>query len=224
VPDQYLLETVECQGRQVVLAGGEGVTAPLYAAYAGRHLGVRFYLHGDSCRTRASRPPCPQLDELGKPLFEHRGIQPSTTSRRDRIGGMPSVQGDLASCPRRDESVGLHTSGRRRGTNRWCGSARRRTSTRTAEVQYSYPSRHFTTANPNRRLGHSPDAHSDYTFGAATLYETDNFGRTTAGHRAVDQDVAGTGNEPSIAWARCSRMRYVARQLGIKTCIGHGTL
>ena len=40
------------------------------------HLGVRFYVHGDVVPDGRIPLTMPQLDEMGTPLFNRRGIQP----------------------------------------------------------------------------------------------------------------------------------------------------
>ena len=77
VPDQYILKTIEYEGRPVVVVTGHGRTGVLYAAYRlAEHFGVRFYMHGDVIPDRRIAPAMPQLDEIRKPLFDRRGIQP----------------------------------------------------------------------------------------------------------------------------------------------------
>ncbi len=89
-PDQYILKTVEHQGRCIVAVTGHGSTGPLYAAYRlAEHLGVRFYMHGDVVPERRITLKIPGLDEVGKPLFDRRGIQPFHDFPKDPTGGTP---------------------------------------------------------------------------------------------------------------------------------------
>ncbi len=76
-PQQYLLKTVE-NGREatLIIVGGDPI-GTLYGAYRfAEHLGVRFYLHGDTIPDQRIALEIPNLNETGKPLFETRGIQP----------------------------------------------------------------------------------------------------------------------------------------------------
>ena len=76
--EQYLLKTIRRSDGRVVLviAGGDSI-GTLYGAYRlAEHLGVRFYLHGDVLPDKQVSLELPTLDEVGKPLFAVRGIQP----------------------------------------------------------------------------------------------------------------------------------------------------
>src|SRR3990170_2954116 len=87
---QYLLKTVEngkdasaalpaaggLRSTRLLIVGGDAI-GTLYGAYRfAEHLGVRFYLHGDTIPDERIALKIPDLNETGKPLFETRGIQP----------------------------------------------------------------------------------------------------------------------------------------------------
>ena len=77
-PEQYLLRTMSSSGgtKLVLLVGGDN-TGTLYAAYRfAEHLGVRFYLSGDTIPDGKIALSLPNLNEIGRPLFSIRGIQP----------------------------------------------------------------------------------------------------------------------------------------------------
>jgi hypothetical protein len=88
-PQQYLIKTFVSRAssprfegetpstRKVLLITGGDSIGTLYAAYRfAEHLGVRFYLHGDTIPDERIALKIPDLDERGKPLFDTRGIQP----------------------------------------------------------------------------------------------------------------------------------------------------
>ncbi len=76
-PQQYLLKTIAFGDHQAVLITGGDSIGTLYAAYRfAEHLGVRFYMHGDTIPDNHIALKMPKLDEKGKPLFNLRGIQP----------------------------------------------------------------------------------------------------------------------------------------------------
>jgi len=76
-PQQYLLKTIAFGDHQAVLITGGDSIGTLYAAYRfAEHLGVRFYMHGDTIPDKRIALKMPKLDEKGKPLFNLRGIQP----------------------------------------------------------------------------------------------------------------------------------------------------
>lgn len=228
-PDQYLLKTIECKSRTIIVAGGEGVTAPLYAAYRfAEHLGVRFYLHGDVVPDVRVAPTVPQLDELGQPLFEHRGIQPFHDFPEGPdwwdAEAYKAVLTQLSKL--RMNFFGLHTypeGGVGPEPLVWIGPPAELEDDGT--VTASYPARHFTTANPTGAWGYAPLKTGDYSFGAAGLFDSDNFGPDY-----MRDTAPWTKLSPAQSNALFDRMGDLladtftfARQLGIKTCLGTET-
>ena len=75
--EQYVLRTLRGGDRTIVLVAGGDPVGTLYGAYRlAEHLGVRFYLEGDVVPDRQTDGALPELDEIGRPLFDRRGIQP----------------------------------------------------------------------------------------------------------------------------------------------------
>ncbi len=76
-PQEYVLRTIRSEGRRFLLIVGGDDLGTLYGGYRlAEHLGVGFYLHGDSIPDRRIRLEVPTIDEQRRPLFEIRGIQP----------------------------------------------------------------------------------------------------------------------------------------------------
>ena len=76
-PEQYLLADSLWKDRPILVVAGGDPIGTLYGAYRlAEHLGVRFYLHGDVIPDRKIPLALPPMHELGKPLFDRRGIQP----------------------------------------------------------------------------------------------------------------------------------------------------
>jgi len=66
---QYLIKTINSRGRQTLLITGGDSIGTLYAAYRfAEHLGVRFYMHGDTIPDERIALKIPDMDETGKPL------------------------------------------------------------------------------------------------------------------------------------------------------------
>jgi len=97
---QYLIKTIVSRAssprfegetpstRQALLITGGDSIGTLYAAYRfAEHLGVRFYMHGDTIPDERIALAIPDLDEKGKPLFETRGGNP-TLPRFSRGAGL----------------------------------------------------------------------------------------------------------------------------------------
>jgi hypothetical protein len=226
---QYVLKTVQHEGRPIVVVGGTGSQGALYGAYRfAEHLGVRFYMHGDVVPDRQEAIDLPQLDEVGKPLFDRRGIQPfhdfpegpdwwDTDEYKAIIGQLPKMGMNF---------FGLHTypeGGVGPEPLTWIGLPD--VVSPDGTVKASYPSRHFTTANPTGAWGYRPMKTGDYAFGAAALYDCDDF---APGYMRIE----GLWNQmsPEECNALFDRMGRLlaetftfARRLGVKTCIGTET-
>jgi len=85
-PEHYLLKTIHRDGRKIVLIAGGDPLGTLYGTYRfAEHLGVGFYLHGDTIPDKRMVLHLPDLDERGRPLSE--GSYLFTISRKALIGG-----------------------------------------------------------------------------------------------------------------------------------------
>ena len=89
---QFLLRKIAGDRHEFILVAGGDSTGTLYAAYRlAERFGVRFYLHGDTLPDRQINLELPEVDELGKPRFELRGINPWARMWRALICGMPQI-------------------------------------------------------------------------------------------------------------------------------------
>jgi hypothetical protein len=233
-PQQFLLKTWKRGDRTLLLVVGGDPLGTLYGAYRlAEHLGARFYLHGDVLPDKQTALEMPILDETGKPLFDRRGIQPfhdfpegSDWWDRDTykavIGQLPKMGMNF---------FGLHTypeSGVGPEPIVWIGPPNEIAAD--GHVKASYPARHFTTVNANGAWGYRSTRTGDYVFGAAELFDRDNYGADYM--RDAPPWSFGT-NDPQKAMSpeQCNalftRMGDLladafgfAHRLGIKTCIG----
>ncbi|MFH1716120.1 MAG: malectin domain-containing carbohydrate-binding protein [Planctomycetota bacterium] len=227
--EQYLLKTFDLANRQVVLVAGGDPIGTLYAAYRfAEHLGVRFYLHGDVVPDERIALRIPDLDERGKPLFETRGIQPF----HDFPEGPDWWNADdykaiMAQLPKlRMNFFGLHTypqGGVGPEPTVWIGLPGDFNEDGT--VKFSYPSRHFTTANVTGAWGYEPTKTGDYTFGAGQMFESDDYGPdymhgmnpwTQLSGEKANELFDRMGNTLAEAFG-------YAHALGVKTCVGTET-
>ena len=178
--EQYVLKTLQHEGRPVLLVAGGDATGTLYAAYRfAEHLGVRFYLHGDVIPDKQIALELPTLDETRKPLFDRRGIQPfhdfpegpdwwSRDGYKAILGQLPKMGMNF---------FGLHTYPEGDVGPEplvWIGPPREIAPD--GKVKASYPSRHFTTSNVTEAWGYRPGKTSDYVFGAAEMFDRDDYG------------------------------------------------
>ena len=227
--EQYALKTLRRDGRPVLLVGGGDDIGALYGAYRfAERLGVRFYLHGNVIPDRPIPPDLPALDETRKPLFDCRGIQPF----HDFPEGPDWWNGDaykaiLGQLPKMGMNFfGLHAypeSSVGPEPVVWIGPAGEIAAD--GSVKASYPSRHFTASNVTGAWGYRGAKTSDYVFGAAELFDRDDFGAEYM-RGALPWDKMS----PTHCNAVFDRMGKLlddafvfARRLGIKTCIGTET-
>jgi len=226
---QYVLKMIQHEQRPMLMVTGIGDAGLLYAAYRfAEHLGVRFYLDGDVVPDKQIALTMPQLNEVGKPLFELRGIQPfhdfpegpdwwNADAYKAILGQLPKLRMNF---------FGLHTypeGGVGPEPLVWIGTPGDFDDK--GKVKSSYPSRHFTTSNVTGAWGYRPTKTSDYFFGAADLFDRDDY--------AADY-MQGTDPWTKMPPEQCNglfdRMGEVlhdtfefADRLGIKTCLGTET-
>jgi len=228
-PQQYLLKTVTFRKQQAVLVTGGDSIGTLYAAYRlAEHLGVRFYLHGDTIPDKRIALKMPDLDEKGKPLFNLRGIQPfhdfpegpdwwNTDDYKAIIAQLPKLRMNF---------IGFHTYPQGNvgpEPTVWIGMTEDFNEDGT--VKFSYPSRHFTTANITGAWGYKPAKTSDYSFGAAQMFEHDDYGSDYM--RGMNPWTQLSGEKANELFNRMgSTLKEAfeyAHALGVKTCAGTET-
>lgn len=224
--EEYLLKTVQRGGRTVaVVTGGSGI-GTLYAAYRfAEKMGVRFELHGDVVPDAAIPFAIPDLDCHGRPLFDRRGIQPF----HDFPEGPDWWNADhykavLAQLPKMGMNFfGLHTYPEGSvgpeptvwiGLSEDIGPG--------GKVASSYPSRHFTTRTGG--WGCPPRNTGDYFFGAADLYERDDFGADyMIGRSPLPRDRSESNALFNDFGTILHDVFTYAKDLGIATCLGTET-
>jgi len=224
--EQYLIKAVHHDGRPVILVAGGDAIGTLYGAYRlAEQMGVRFYLEGDVIPDRRMRPGINVVEELGKPLFDRRGIQPfhdfpegpdwwNTDGYKAILGQLPKLRMNF---------FGLHTypeGGVGPEPVVWIG--RPDETLPDGRVKASYPSRHFTTLNGT--WGYHSMKTGDYSYGAAALYDRDDYGVDYMKGMSPWPKTPEDQNElfGRMASLLGNSFRF-ARQLGIKTCIGTET-
>jgi len=228
-PQQYLLKTLKDRTKPTLLIVGGDPVGTLYAAYRfAEKLGVRFYLHGDTVPDEHIALKIPDLDETGKPLFSTRGIQPfhdfpegpdwwNTDDYKAVIAQLPKLRMNF---------FGLHTypqGGVGPEPTVWIGMPGDFNEDGT--VKFSYPSRHFTAANVTGAWGYQPAKTGDYTFGAAQLFERDDFGPDyMQGMNPWTQLSQANANELFNRMGGVLKEAFeYAQALGVKTCVGAET-
>jgi hypothetical protein len=228
-PQQYLLKTISTRRRPVVLITGGDSIGTLYAAYRfAEHLGVRFYMHGDTIPDKQITLKIPKLDEKGTPLFNMRGIQPfhdfpegpdwwNTDDYKAIIAQLPKMRMNF---------FGLHTyppGGVGPEPTVWIGMPG--DSNKDGTVKFSYPSRHFATPNTTGSWGYKPAKTGNYAFGAAQIFERDDYGPDyMRGMNPWPQLSPVKSNELFDRMGETLKEAFeYAQSLGVKTCLGTET-
>ena len=177
-PQEYRLES---SGESLEIAGGSDIGV-LYGAYAyAEKLGIRFELNGDIIPDRTIPLRIPQLDETHKPLFELRGLQPfhdfpegpdwwTQDEWRLYLGQAVKMRMNF---------VGLHTypfHNKDLGPEPlvWTGVPEDVNADGTVKV--ADEASWYTTAKLMPYGCYAPAKTSDYEFGAAEVFPTDDYG------------------------------------------------
>jgi len=222
----YLLKTVAIRNQQAVLIAGGDSIGTLYGAYRfAEHLGVRFYLHGDTIPDDRIALKIPDLDEKGKPLFNLRGIQPfhdfpegpdwwNTDDYKAVIAQLPKMRMNF---------FGLHTypqGGAGPEPTVWIGLAEDVESD--GRVKFSSPASYQNTLRGN--WGYSAKNTGEFNFGAAQLFERDDYGPEVMFDMMPWPKTPEQRNEVFNRVGDMLKEAFeYAHTLGVKTCVGTET-
>jgi hypothetical protein len=230
-PEEYWLKTVSQGGRRHVLIAGGDALGALYGVYAFlEKLGVRFYLDGDVVPDERFEYKAPDIDEIARPLFKLRGIQPfhdfpegpdwwNEDTYKAVLGQLPKLRMNF---------FGLHTypeKGPNAEPTVWIGPPGE--AGRDGRVTASYPSSYQNTARVNPgsyNWGFRAKKTSEFHFGAGELFESDAFGPEVMDGLMPEPKSAESSNELFNRTADMLRGAFTfARALGVKTCVGTET-
>jgi hypothetical protein len=225
-PQQYLIKSDSEHGpKSILIAGGDDI-GTLYGAYRFiEHLGVRFYLHGDTIPDGKIPFEIPDINETGRPLFELRGIHPfhdfpegpdwwNKNDYKAIISQLPKLRMNF---------FALHTypeKGPNAEPTVWIGLPEDIEAD--GKVKFSYPSSYQNTLRGN--WGYAPKKTSEFNFGSSMLFDRDDYG---------PEVMFGLMPEPKSP-EQCNKLFNdtadmlkevftYAHSLGIKTCVGTET-
>ena len=223
---EYRLKTIVRRQTQTLFIAGGDDAATLYGAYRlAEHLGVRFYLHGDVVPDERIAFTIPVLDERTAPLFPLRGIQPfhdfpegpDWWNKDDYlavIGQLPKLRMNF---------FGLHTypeGAPNAEPTTWIGVPG--DIGEGGQVKFSYPSSYMNTLRGN--WGYAAKKTRDYAFGAADLFERDDFGSEMMWGHIPNPTTPEASNEVFERAGGLLRDAFsFARQVGVQTCVGTET-
>lgn len=224
-PQQYMLKTCSQDGRRVLLVVGGDDVGALYGAYRlAEHLGVRFFLHGDVIPDKQIAWGLPELDEIGKPLFELRGLNPwGSHPFGFDLWNADDYKAHLAQMAKmRMNFIGMHCYPEGHPYAEptvWMGKDG--DFDRRGQVTFSYPSSYYNALFRTRWGGFRPGSTGDYHFGGAILFDRDGWGPEVMRGHAPRPETPVACNE---VFNRTGEMFHdaftFARLLGVKTCLG----
>ncbi len=223
-PQQYLLASL---GKDRFLIAGGDDTGVLYGAYRfAEHLGVRFYLHGDTVPDKAIVFKLPKLHEIGRPLFAIRGINPfhdfpegpDWWNRDDYLSHIAQL------AKLRMNFIGLHTypeGGVGPEPEVWIGPPGDLNAD--GSVKFSYPSSWANTARAGS-WGYVAEKTSRFSSGAAQFFATDDYGPDVMVGMMPRPADANQSNRLFDDAGQMLREAFAeAKALGVKTCVGTET-
>jgi malectin (di-glucose binding ER protein)/glycosyl hydrolase family 67 len=223
----YMLRTIEEKigGKKIIIIGGDDL-GTLYGTYRFlEHFGIRFYLHGDTIPDEKIALVLPTINDRGQPLFSLRGIQPF----HDFPEGpdwweLDDYKAHLAQLPKlRMNFIGFHTypqGGVGPEPLTWIGLPQ--DVLPDGKVKFSYPARHFTTHNDT--WGYKKTNTSDYSSGAAQLFDRDDYGADYMRGMTPWPKIPEEKNKLFHRMGSHLNDAFTyAHKLGIQTCIGTET-
>jgi hypothetical protein len=230
---QFLLRKIGSKRREFVLVAGGDAIGTLYAAYRlAEHYDVRFYLHGDALPDRQISLQLPHVDELGKPRFELRGVNPwgSHVEGID-LWNAADYQALLAQLAKmRMNFIGMHGYPELKWNNGsygaeptvWTGLPKDVGAQ--GRVTFSYPASYFNTLRQGWFGYREAKKTSEYCYGAARLFERDDWGPEVMTGHCPQPVTPDDCNEVFNRTGAMFREAFsFARTLGVKTCLGTET-
>lgn len=224
--DGYYLKSVQNKEQKILIVTGNNESGILYGAYAfAEKLGVRFYLHGDVIPDETIKFSLPDLDEKHNPLFELRGVQPfHDFPEGPDWWSVDDYKGFLTQVSKlKMNFIGFHTYPECTVGPEplvWIGLTEDMNENGT--VNFSYPSRHFTTVNGT--WGYKARKTDDYYFNSGELFEKSDYGTQYMDGMTPWPENLQENNELFNRTGRFFNEVFTyANNLGIKTCVGTET-
>ncbi|MBZ5562180.1 MAG: hypothetical protein LAP13_07135 [Acidobacteriia bacterium] len=230
---QFLLRKVTGNGREFMLITGGDPVGTLYGAYRlAEHYDVRFYLHGDVSPDRQVPLALPDVDEIRRPLFELRGVNPwGSHSEGCDLWNTDDYKALIAQLAKmRMNFIGMHGYPEAPPSRTYYGAEPTvwvglpGDFDAEGRVTYSYPSSYFNTLREGWWGYLKAKRTSDYRYGAALLFERDDWGsdvmRGDCPLPATPQACNEVFNRTAVMFRSAFRF---ARFLEVKTAIGTET-
>ncbi len=218
---EYRLQT---RGQTLTISGGSEL-AVLYGAYDfAEKLGVRFYLHGDVLPDERIPLAIPQFDEMHKPLFALRGVNPwgshpfgfdawSADDYKAIFAQLAKMRMNFLGVHCYPEGLPYAEATVWHGLAGDCDAQGR--------VKSSCAARYFNTLLTPAWGDFLAKKTGDYSFGAALLFDRDDWAPPAmVGHCPLPATPAACNEVFNRMGAQLRDAFAFARRLGVKTCVG----
>jgi hypothetical protein len=226
IKNGYYLKTLKIRGQKILIIAGNDDMGTLYGAYDfAEKLGVRFYLHGDVIPDKTVKFNLPDLDEKHNPLFDLRGVQPfHDFPEGPDWWSLDDYKGLLSQVTKlKMNFIGFHTYPEGSvGPEPLVWIGLKEDINNDGTVNFSYPSRHFTTANGT--WGYKAKKTDDYYFNAGELFEKNDYGTDYMDGMTPWPENLQEKNELFNRTSKFFNEVFTyAHTFGIKTCVGTET-
>ena len=231
---QTLLKSVAAEGRNLLVVSGADADTTLVAAYRyAEKIGVGFDLAGDAIPDARAELSLSGFDEVGRPLFETRGIQPfhdffqgpdlwNTRDYRSVISQLPKLGMNfigLKTYPQYGSHEEFSARERPIGPELtvWIGLPEDVNPDGT--VKWSYPAYFAHTKRPNQIWGYMPLGTDKFRTPARHIFDRNDFGPDVMGQQ-IYTDLAGQNDAFNQTGLMLKDAFAHAKRLGVKTAVG----
>ncbi|MGI9441281.1 MAG: hypothetical protein ACR2N1_02380 [Rubripirellula sp.] len=231
---QTLLKSVAADGRNVLVVSGADADATLLAAYRyAEKIGVGFDLAGDAIPDARAKLSLSGFDEVGRPLFETRGIQPfhdffqgpdfwNTRDYKSVISQLPKLGMNFIGLKTYPQYSIYEERVEESGPTGpeltvWIGLPGDVNPDGT--VKWSYPAYFAHTKRPNRIWGSATLDTDRFSSPARHIFDRNDYGPDVMGTQ-IYTDLAGQNEAFNKTGAMFKNAFAHAKRLGVKTATG----
>jgi len=231
---QTLLKSIAAAGRDILLISGADANATLMAAYRyAERIGVGFDLAGDAIPDARAQLSLSGFDEVGRPLFETRGILPfhnffqgpdlwNTRDYKSVISQLPKLgmnfiglktypqYGSYEEFAARERPIGPELTV-------WIGLPEDVNPDGT--VKWSYPAYFAHTKRPHRIWGYATLDTDRFQSPASQIFDRNDYGPDVMGTQ-IYTDLQGYNEAFNQTGVMLKHAFAHAKRLGVKTAVG----
>ena len=231
---QTLLKSVAADGRNILVVSGADADATLLAAYRyAERIGVGFDLAGDAIPDARAELSLSGFDEVGRPLFETRGILPfhdffqgpdlwNTRDYKSVISQLPKLGMNFIGLKTYPRYSAYEERVREFGPTGpeltvWIGLPEDVNPDGT--VKWSYPAYFAHTKRPNRIWGYAKLDTDRFSSPARYIFDRNDYGPDVMGTQ-IYTDLEGYNEAFNKTGVMLKRAFAHAKRLGVKTAVG----